>query len=477
MGSVWPAVLDRAWVLGLALWMGLGMAGGAVGGAEAQESRTVDPPARVLVRPDGGEQLRGWVTRYDGAGFDLRDPSDRVHRVAWRDLPADRELWVHERILGDEDAEAWYALVARLVKREDGEASVERAAARLLRIDGSLEEKVARLRAGEEVPFVDPPLAEEGAEAGDGAGGGGGAGGVGEPETPAAGAEPAGGPMQTGQTQAEFWGELSPQVMEQSVEALKQEAEKVQRSLGQRLELYEDANFLVYSDLNAGEARRWVGLLDDMYDRLLEMFDLEKGRNIFRGKCLIYIFRNEQDYYRYCSGALGFPGRGTAGVCESRGDGMAVVAFFRQRDTLNFAHVLVHESAHAFVHRYRSFPQIPSWINEGIAEYVAHALVDNRGFGESDWSGRNADARLQLQRAGSLRGMLDVGHIDGWQYPVAYELCQFMVRQSATRYRAFIDAIKDGKPWEQALNEDYGLSRHKLVEAFGESLRIRGLQP
>ena len=451
----------------------------AVGGAAAEApeqggaaGRVVDPPARVLVRPMGGEQLRGWVTFYDDRGFDLRDPADRMHRVAWSDLPADRVLWVHEQVLGDDDAEAWFGLVAELVKRQDGGPSVDRAAARLLRIDPTLEEKVARLRAGEDVPFEDPP-----AEPASGEGGAAEAGG--DTPTPAVAAEGAnaGGPVQTGQTQAEFWGDLSPQVMADSVAALKQEAQQVQRNLGRPLREYEDDNFLVYSDLDASEARRWVGLLDDMYDRLLDMFDLPAGKNIFRGKCLIYIFENERDYYRYCGQVLGFPGGGTAGVCESRGDGMAVVAFFRQRDTLNFAHVLVHESAHAFVHRYRSFPQIPSWINEGIAEYVAHALVDNRGFGVSDWGGRAADARLQLQRAGSLRGMLDVGHIDGWQYPVAHELCQFMVRQSASRYRAFIDAIKDGKNWEQALNEDYGLTRQKLVQAFGDSIRIRNLQP
>ena len=437
----------------------------------AQELTPVDPPERVLVRPEGGEPLRGELITYDNDGFILRDASDQSHRVAWSSLDADRELWLHTRFLSNDDARAWYQLTARLLKRDDGAEPARSAAARLLRIDPELADKLERLRGGEDVPFDDPPADEATAtdQSAD------------QDPPPGSHEHPAGegasGPVQTGDTEARFWGELSEEIMTQSVDALKAEALEAQKSLGQPLRLYEDQYFLVYSDLDPGEARRWVGLLDNMYDRLMEMFQLPKGKNIFRGKCLIYIFQEPDDYFRYCARVLGFDARQTAGVCESRGDGMAVVAFYRQRNTLNFAHVLVHESVHAFIHRYRSYPLVPSWINEGIAEYVAHALVDNSGYGQSDWAKRSADARTLLRQAGSMRGMLDSWPIQGWQYPVAHELCQFMVSQSPQRYRAFIDAIKDGKEWEQALEQDYGVNRFQLIEAFGDSIRIRNLQP
>ncbi len=441
------------------------------GVAASQELTAVDPPAKVLVRPEGGEQLRGWVTQHDSLGFTLLDPAERNHRVLWTSLPPARELWVHEQFLGRDDAEGWYRLTARLMKRDDGQRAANDAASRLLRIEPTLAEKIDRLRAGEEVPYRDPPEEESEGDSATGS----------EPETsdPPGHAEGggAGGPVQTGETETQFWGDLSDEVMAQSVAELRAEAQQAQRNLGTRLREYDDDHFMVFSDIDPAEARRWVGLLDDMYDRLMEMFQLPQGKNIFRGKCLVYIFENPQDYYRYCMTELQFDGRATAGVCESRGNGLTVVAFYRQPNTLNFAHVLVHEAVHAFVHRYRSYPFIPSWINEGIAEYVAHNLVDNRGFGQSDWS-KNADARTELQRRGnSLQGMLDAPSINGWQYPVAHELCQFMVRQSSQRYRAFIDAIKDGKPWEVALEEDYGLTRVQLVDAFGQSIRIRRLQP
>jgi hypothetical protein len=431
----------------------------------------VDPPVKVLFTPEGGQRQMGWLTGFDGAGFDFRDTQDQTARFTWSQLPADRVVWIHERVLDADDAESWFNLAARMYGRADGDRAGADAARRALRAEPALAEKLDRLRDGESVPYHDPPPPED--DPGDT-----------QTEAPPDPDGPPGGhgggaqgPIQSGDIQAQFWGELSDEVMRASVEQLKDEAEQAHRTLGLPMSLYEDENFLIYSDLKPAEARRWFGLLGDMYARLLEMFSLPPDRHVFRGKCIIYIFQYEADYHRYWQAIHGFNSRGSAGLCLSKGDGFVIASFFRQRDTLNFAHVLVHETVHGFVHRYRSYPFIPSWINEGIAEYIAHALVDNAGYGQSAWSRQTPDARNVLQRAGGLRGMLDAQPIAGWQYPVAHELVTFMIRQSPKRFQAFIDAIKDGKSWEAALEQDYGLTRFQLVDAFGNSIRIRDLRP
>ena len=428
----------------------------------------VDPKKPVSVRLNSNEIVRGWVTAYDEEGFDLIDQEDAEQRVVWEQLTAERVMRVYSRILGADDAAGWLDAAVVLYPRADGRREAEVALAKAIRIDSSLAEKADRVRRGE--PLEDPP-AEDSGEAEEDSGESEQVVPVGTPENHVSG------PIDEGDVQAQFWGELSPELMAESVEELKAEAEQAQKNLRLRLRLYEDDNFLLYSDLSPAEANRWAGLLDGMYAKLLDMFNLPRGQNVFRGKCLIYVFEREEDYHRFCAISLGFNSQGSAGVHQSRPDGYCVVSFFRQADTLNFAHVLVHESVHAFVHRYRSYPYVKSWINEGLAELIAHELVSNKGFGESDWASQSASARTWLRRAGSMRNMMDMPHIDGWQYRVAHELTAFMLNQSKTRYRAFFHAIKDGKPWEKALEEDYGLTRYELVRAFGESIGINELRP
>lgn len=467
-------------VLQTALLVGLG-GGGPPAHAQVDRRVEVEPPVRVTLRPDGGERLDGDLVHYSNTTLTVRTRDDATHNIAWEAIRSARVLWIFERVLPAEDARGWFDAAVMLFARDDGQAEAERAWRKAIAADASLAPLADGVRAGEVVawPEAEQPEAQAGDDVPDPPGPGeppvGAGSAQGEAPAPAAAANA--GPQNVGELQAQFWGDLSPELMAASVETLKQEAQKVQDQMGIRLALYEDEHFLVYSDLPADEAKRWVGLLDDMYVRLIETFDLPAGRNVFRGKCLIYILQREADYLHLCAVGLGFNASGTAGVCQSRGDGFAVVAFYRQANTLDFAHVLVHESVHAFVHRYRSFPHIPSWVNEGLAEHIAHKLVQNRGFGRSNFASTQHDARRWLRYYGSMQGMFDARPISAWQYPVAGQLGSFMIAQSPKRYKAFIDALKDGKPWRDALREDYGITPEALAEAFGESIDVRNLKP
>src|SRR5690606_11851392 len=114
---------------------------------------------------------------------------------------------------------------------------------------------------------------------------------------------------------------------------------------------------------------------DNMYNRLTDLFAIKRGDNIWLGKCLILIFRNSDDYHRF-QAVMHQTNSGTsAGMCHGFGSGEVHIAFFRQPAEMQFAHVLVHESVHGFLHRYRSPVHVPTWINEGLAEYIAFRLL------------------------------------------------------------------------------------------------------
>jgi hypothetical protein len=148
------------------------------------------------------------------------------------------------------------------------------------------------------------------------------------------------------------------------------------------------------------------------------------------------------------------------------------IAFYRQPNELDFAHVLVHESTHGFLHRYRSPVNIPSWANEGLAEVVASEMVPRPGLTMS----AAADAKADLQARHTVEKFFESDHIVAWQYPVARTLTAFMIQQSKKGYVEFINGIKDGLKWDEALKQKYGVSSEQLVRAYGISMGVADLK-
>src|SRR5690606_14870676 len=122
----------------------------------------------------------------------------------------------------------------------------------------------------------------------------------------------------------------------------------------------------------------WISLVDKMYDRMCEVFDLDKEKNIWDGKCLLMLFKDQRDYLLYNATAYNNNATGSAGICYQFGNGHVHIAMYRQPDENELAHVLVHEATHGFLFRYQSSYHVPNWLNEGLAEYIATALARTR---------------------------------------------------------------------------------------------------
>jgi len=269
------------------------------------------------------------------------------------------------------------------------------------------------------------------------------------------------------------WPKLTDAQQQAAIEALKQSAQDAQTRLNRPLQSFETKYFLFCSDLSPRESRQWASLLDRMYARLAEMFAVPSGLNIWRGKALIFVFSRRDDYQRYERMIARTDPGSTAGMCHAFGDGTVRIAFYRQEDTLSFAHVLVHESVHGFIHRYRTPVFVPSWANEGLAETIATDLVPQAGRRDQVKSA----ARENLQQHGGMGDFFTADHIQGWQYPVAEMLTTFMIQAGKGNYVAFIKGIKDGMSWDQSLAERFQAPADRLVPVFGNWLGVRNLQP
>jgi hypothetical protein len=268
------------------------------------------------------------------------------------------------------------------------------------------------------------------------------------------------------------WPKLTADEQTQSIEKLKAFADGTMQKLGHPLALHETQYFLFYTDLPAAEARNWASLLDRMYMRLAELFAVKKGENIWRGKGLIFVFAKADDYRRYERAVEKIDPSFTAGRCHAFSDGYVHIAFYKEDRELSFAHILVHESVHGFLHRYRSPVHVPSWANEGLAEVIASELVPD----PSRNNGRISAARDAIKKHGNNLGdFFHLRQIEEWQYPVAETLCDYMIMQSKKNYVDFINGIKDGLEWDESLNKQYKAPLDRLLPAYGVWVGVKGL--
>jgi hypothetical protein len=439
---------------------------------------TVDPPIRIEIRKLDRSQASGRIISYDEDGFQLMDAQKQTTTVKWEELPPDTIMNLNDRLVRKGSGDGWFKLGQKLLTMPGGRAPAERAFQKALRLDpnlkGQIEEarKQAKLHPPAPVsttPGPDAVQSDPNLPQGDTAAQPPGA--VNEPRDPA---RPVVGPQEVGQVDPSAWGKQSPEQQAQSIAQLKQFAQRSAQTLRVNLAPYETQYFLFYSDLQPVEAQKWAGVLDRMYVQLSQLFGIPKNTNIWKGKALVLVFSREQDYLNFEMQMHDKTmASGTAGMCHCFGNGIVHIAFYRQPNELDFAHVLVHESVHGFLHRYRSPVPIPSWINEGLAETIASQMVLQRGAQQSG----DADARADLQKRKNMDDFFTSDHIVAWQYPVARTLTEFMIRQNKRGYVEFINGIKDGMTWEDALQDKYGVTLDQLVNAYGISMTVANLKP
>ncbi|MDO5112983.1 MAG: hypothetical protein Q4E67_01265, partial [Planctomycetia bacterium] len=128
---------------------------------------------------------------------------------------------------------------------------------------------------------------------------------------------------------------------------------------------------------------------------------------------------------------------------------------------------------HGFVWRYKARGNPPTWLNEGIAEFVSAFVVKPaRGVANKVQQGKT-----RMQQAHSVGGLLQLDRLEAWQYGVACSLVSFLIQQRPTGIGEMLDLIKEGGEWENALQKVYRCSANQLLIVFGRAQGVPLLQP
>lgn len=273
-----------------------------------------------------------------------------------------------------------------------------------------------------------------------------------------------------------LWEEPSDEVRKETIEDAKKLFEKARELFpDHQFQLQETEYFLFFTDMPAEQIAGYVANLDTMYRQLCLAFGILPGKNIWKGKCPVLAFLDKDTFNKFeVAGMRNQGSEGAQGLCHGMNDGRVVITVYRGNDPAYFAVVLVHETAHGFIHRLRSTVHIDAWLNEGIADWIAGVAVP-----ASDAVGRRqADGVALMRTDGSMGGFFDKSKkLTPTDYGIASNLTQFMLQTDANLYRAFLMAIKDGYPIDEALKLTYDVTPAELVHGYGNSIGISDLRP
>ncbi|MFK7790798.1 MAG: hypothetical protein AB8C95_15060 [Phycisphaeraceae bacterium] len=380
-----------------------------------------------LTLPIDTGPVTGSVTSYTTLLFTLTTEAGQEHRVLWNAIPADKvdRYWRYLE-QPEANAQSLFELGDILIRHRDGKPLAKQAFDQALALDATLAEVIEQSMRGE---------------------------------------EPSGSPRYEGNADPAMWGELSKQVMEQGNETLRSFAARTQRELNLKMKLYESERFMLLTDCDAEQVEAISIKLVQGYSAAAKVLGENPNDNVFVGKCLVVLFDKRVDYIRFQDQLHGTDARGTGGLCHGFGNGHVHIAAFKRNNLRQTNHVVVHELIHAYLRRYKTPQALDDWVNEGLAEYLAHEIEPPPG------QKLYLKSRLALEsKKGLGEGFFEGENLRAWQYDVAGALTQYLIDRSEQAYPKFIATLKDGTPTEEALQTIYRMTPAKLTQRFKQRL-------
>ena len=226
--------------------------------------------------------------------------------------------------------------------------------------------------------------------------------------------------------------------------------------------------FFVCTDLSSAQVDGYLASLDAMYRELCKAFGLPPNRKIWCGKCVVFAFSREADFRAFEAAIMNNSDTGGAqGLCHSSSNGRVVFAGYRGNSDSYFGSVMVHETAHGFVHRYLSSARAPSWLNEGMSDWVANAIMKTGAVARKQIKSANV-----IRQAGTWGDFLTTDRIEFDFYGAASTLVEILLRRDkGGQFREFFRGIKEGEGAEESLKQTFGLSYQDLQILYAEQLR------
>ena len=246
-------------------------------------------------------------------------------------------------------------------------------------------------------------------------------------------------------------------------------------------QLQETKHFLVVSNIPPQQIAPYIASLDRMYEYMCQLYGVSRTHKVWLGgKAPIFAFLEreqfdafEERYFPESRATIKAVGNVYGLSHLDKKTGEITISCFRGNDPNDFGQMLVHETSHGFIHRYKTKVQLPNWVDEGMADLIGAEMVP----ASTAVRNREVKAIQQLAQQRSLSGMLKGERLEGWQYGAASNLNRFLLQYNRQNYVKFIEAMKDGMKWEEALKEAYNATPEELLAEYGRRINVPDLKP
>jgi hypothetical protein len=248
-------------------------------------------------------------------------------------------------------------------------------------------------------------------------------------------------------------------------------ADLTRRTIVPTLHLVETEHCLIFSAWNASNDQALANVCEQMYGALRKQFNLAPSESVWIGKCPVYLFWETDHVRRFIAEVDQMAGRDPS-VLRSDGyhatqgrfayiviGGVRKFGSSLPEATTRFYEVLVHEGTHAFMNRFISSQNLPRWIEEGLADFMAATLVPNCRASRKHIEG----ARLALRQPDSAVRLFDKTDLTSSEYGIAQSLVRYLIQLDAGAFIRLVELVKRGESERAALSEAYGLSREQLL--------------
>lgn len=226
------------------------------------------------------------------------------------------------------------------------------------------------------------------------------------------------------------------------------------------MQVYQTKYYIIHTDLGIDDVKEAVIRMTRMaeeYHRRTQGFSGE-----IRERLPFYLFRTADEYYS--SGGL--PGSAGVFMVDSRGARLMAIAGDETKGST--WHTVQHEGFHQFAHAVIR-GELPTWVNEGIAEYFGESLFTGDAFvtGIIPPSRlKRVQAEIRGNRFKSIKDMMLLSHQE-WNsemrienYDQAWSMVHFLAQGEDGRYQtAFVNFMKligRGTPWPNAWMQTFG---------------------
>ncbi|MCI0676191.1 MAG: hypothetical protein L0Y42_10515 [Phycisphaerales bacterium] len=416
----------------------------------------LETPLKVRFHLADGVEVRGDLTIWDSAGID-----GSFGRRRWTELKADDAWRLYQRVMDPRSAGQWVDLGRVLLQMVDADRDAaelaERAFKRALRLDEVIGPTVEQAR--QDAAQANRARQEEAAQ---------------KLSTASPEARP---------WPADPWPILTQPEQQAAIAEMRADAERIiLEHLEATLEPLETDHFLLYSDVPRPEAARWIMQLEKVYEllrRVLPPADHSSNRAAmdaqdFWGKAVVVVLKDQAQFRAMESESFKhLVPQSTVGVCHPVGP-KVFINLHRHDDDAALEWSMAHETVHGLMHRYQTPVRLPAWANEGIAEYVAGLVLRDSPMAKA----RRKEALEFIRNGGDVNAILDRRYADQTWLPqdanaaaVGSLLIELLTRDQPTRFVQWVDQVKSGDDWEQALR-DRLTSRAKLADAFVQFYKV-----